>query len=193
MLKRSLFVVVLACCLQGCFGAFLAGAAIGSVVVYESSNYKYAKSDNKISSEAVKKLKADPDLYKKSRIVISVYDGIVLLAGQTPSPEYRQRAQQIVEGIPGVKRVYNEITINGPISSMTQSSDAWITTKIKSQMMAAKGIDSDDIKVVTENGVVYLMGKVTRQQAAKATAIARKSSGVQKVVTLFEYITVTST
>lgn len=187
-MKRIVVTLVLASLLQGCVGAFLAGAAVGGVVAYEGRNAHSKKNDLRLSQLAHKKLNADKELMLHSRVVISAYDGIVLLAGQAPTAELKSQAQDIVETVPGVRRVYNEITISGPISSLTQSSDTWITTKVKSMLLATQGLDSSQIKVVTENGTVYLLGKVSRGQSRIAADVARKVSGVQRVVTLFEYI-----
>ncbi len=187
-MMRLISIILLSVSLQACVGSFMAGAAVGGAVAYEGRNMDVIKQDMKISSSIDKKFKSDPQMMKSSRIVTATYDGTVLLVGQTPYPHYKQQAEQMVKSIPGVKRVYNEIVISGPISAMTESSDAWITTKVKSHLIAAKGLDSAQIKVVTENGVVYLIGKVTHSQAKIATAAARNVSGVQKVVTLFEYV-----
>jgi osmotically-inducible protein OsmY len=93
----------------------------------------------------------------------------------------------LAHSVADVKRIYNEITIQGPTSSLTRTSDAWITTKIKSQMLATDDLQSGTIKVLTENGAVYLMGVVTHDQADMSVDIARQVSGVQKVVKIFQY------
>ena len=89
--------------------------------------------------------------------------------------------------MPDVTKVYNEIAVKGPTSSLSRASDSWITTKIKTQMLATKGLQSGSIKVVTENGAVYLMGMVSREQADTSVNIARQVTGVQKVVKIFQY------
>src|SRR5207248_1056084 len=97
----------------------------------------------------------------------------------------RQEAEDIVRSVPEIKRIYNQITIKGPASSLTQASDSWITAKIKTEMLATKGLQSGTIKVVTENGTVYLMGTVNRDQADVAVDIARQVQGVQRVKEIF--------
>lgn len=188
-MKKILSILIIACSisLQACVGAFIAGSVIGGVIVYEGRNATTKKADTRIAKEANKRLSEDPELNDSSRIVVSSYEGIILLAGQTPTQELKNQAQKIVAGVPGVRRVYNEITISGPISSIAQSNDAWLTTKVKSKLLATKGLDSAAIKVVTEDGKVYLMGRVSRKQGEIATEAARQTDGVQKVVTLFEY------
>lgn len=176
--------------LQACVGLALVGlgAAIGGVVIHEGRNIETKKNDFYIAQKAYEYLSKDPDIHKKGRVVVSSYDGVVLLVGQVANQTIRERAERYVKSIPGVKHTYNEITISGPISPMTQSSDSWITTKVKSMLIATKDLDSSQIKVTTENGVVYLMGKVTRGQTEIASNVARSVAGVQKVVTLFQYL-----
>ena len=130
--------------------------------------------------------KASPEL-ARSHIVIVSYNGIVLLAGQVKTEDLRQLAAETVAKIAKVRLVHNEITVAGNTSLMVRSNDSWITTKIKSRLLVDDKA-SGSIKVVTENSVVYLMGVVTRAEADQATEIARTTSGVQKVVRLFEYL-----
>lgn len=187
MLKKILLIIVSCHLLVGCVGAFIAGAALGGVVVYEGRNIHTQKRDLKITNEANKRLGQDTAFSKRSHINLSAYDGVILLAGQTPTEELKQQAEDIVRQVPGVRRVYNEITISGPISSMVRSSDSWLTTKVKTRLLATKELDSSQIKVVTENGIVYLMGKTTPKQAKMAAEAASSITGVQKVITLFEF------
>lgn len=123
----------------------------------------------------------------ESHINVTVFNRIVLLTGETPNADWKQRAQDIANSVPQVDRVYNQILVQGPTSSLTRTSDSWITTKIKSQMLATEDLKSSSIKVVTENGIVYLMGIVNRQQADVAVDIARQVTGVQKVIKIFQY------
>lgn len=125
--------------------------------------------------------------FKDSHLVVTSLNHIVLLVGQAPNETIRKQAAAVAAHTKKVKRVYNEITITGPTSALTRSSDAWITTKVKTDIVAKLGLDASKVKVVTENGTVYLLGTVTHHQAKEATTLARKISGVQRVVKLFEY------
>lgn len=131
--------------------------------------------------------KADTDLAQAHIIVIS-YNGVVLIAGQVKTEEQRQLAAQTVANIQNVRRVHNELTLSGTTSMLARSNDTWITTKVKSKFLATSSLEGTRIKVATENGVVYLMGLVTKSEADRAANIARKTAGVQKVVRIFEYI-----
>ncbi|MCD6045257.1 MAG: uncharacterized protein K0R48_420 [Gammaproteobacteria bacterium] len=174
--------------LDGCVVAVVAGVTVAGVVVYEGRSPSTLSADGRISYDAEHKIFADKELAKKARIIVSSFNGVVLLAGQTPTEEMRTRAAQLVQTVPGIKRLYNEITIGTPISALTQSSDSLITSKIKTQLLATKSLNSSQMKIVTENSTVFMLGQVTRGQGKTAAEIASKSSGVKKVVTLFEYV-----
>ena len=87
-----------------------------------------------------------------------------------------------------VKGIHDEISVEDPTSFNTRSNDTWITTKCKSTLLGAKGLDATHVKVVTEDGVVYLMGLVTREEGNTAAKTVQQVTGVQKVVKVFEYI-----
>lgn len=137
---------------------------------------------------AVNVAKASPDLDQNSHIVVSSYNGIVLLAGQTPRADLKAMAEQAAAQVQRVKKVNNELQVLEPSSLLARNNDAWLTTKIKSQMLTDASIPGSRIKVVTENGIVYLLGLVTQAEANQATALVQGVSGVQKIVKLFEYI-----
>ncbi|WP_017937206.1 BON domain-containing protein [Zestomonas thermotolerans] len=132
--------------------------------------------------------KAHADLTSPtSHIVITSYNGVVLLAGQTPREELKGLAEQAARTVRGVKKVYNELQVLPPTSALARSNDSLITTKVKAQMLADANVPSTRIKVITENGIVYLLGVVSRQEANAATNAAQSVSGVQKIVRLFQY------
>lgn len=132
--------------------------------------------------------KANADLDKGSHIVVSSYNGIVLLAGQTPRADLKSLAEQTAGQVQRVKKVHNELQVMQPSSILARNNDAWLTTKIKAQMLGDANVPSTRIKVITENGIVYLLGLVTQQEANAATSVVQGVSGVQKIVKLFEYI-----
>jgi len=190
MIKKIITALTFISLLQGC--VFVVGAAAGAAaiaMVYDHRPLQATIDDTKLANKIVDNIYAVPVLRNESHIEVTVFNHIVLLTGETPNPAWRQQAEDIAQSTPGVTRVYNQITIQGPTSSLTRTSDTWITTKIKSQMLAMEDLKTNNssIKVVTENGVVYLMGIVTRQQAETAVDIARDVTGVQKVIKIFQY------
>ncbi|MFJ2366983.1 BON domain-containing protein [Pseudomonas sp. NPDC087697] len=132
--------------------------------------------------------KANPDLENGSHIIVTTFNGVVLLAGQTPRPDLKELAGQAAAAVQRVKTVHNELQVMQPSSILARNNDAWLTTKIKTQMLTDNSIPASRIKVVTENGIVYLLGLVTKQEADQATNLVQGVSGVQKIVKLFEYI-----
>jgi osmotically-inducible protein OsmY len=132
--------------------------------------------------------KANPDLDNASHIVVTSFNGVVLLAGQTPRADLKAQAGQVAGAVQRVKTVHNELQVLPPSSLLARQNDTWLTTKIKTQMLTDPSIPGSRIKVVTENGIVYLLGLLTKQEAARATSLVQGVSGVQKIVKLFEYI-----
>lgn len=187
-MKKLLTILGITLLLQSCI--FVAGAAAGAAavaVVYDHRSIEKIAQDTKIASRAAEKIRAVPDLRDNTHISVTCFNQVVLLTGEATTPEYRQQAEELVKADPRIKRIYNQITIKGPTSSLSRASDSWITAKIKTQMLATKGLKSGTIKVVTENGTVYLMGIVSHYQADITVNIARQVSGVQKVVKIFQY------
>jgi len=187
-MKKILTLIMLAVSLEGCF--FVVGAAAGAAgvaVVYDHRKVEKVIQDQRVAKNVSDKIAADADLRNQSHIEVTSFNQIVLLTGQTTTEEYKEQAGDLARTVPEVNRVYNEITIKGPTSSLTRASDSWITAKIKTEMLATEGLKSGTIKVVTENGAVYLMGIVTKDQAGMAVDIAREVSGVQRVVKIFQY------
>ncbi|MHB1948620.1 MAG: BON domain-containing protein [Gammaproteobacteria bacterium] len=188
-MRNIIIILTMALSLQGCI--FVVGAAAGAAgvsAVYDHRKIEKILDDQTVTNSIVDRLIADRELNTPTtHIDVTTFNHVVLLTGQTVSPGLRQKADAIAHSVPNVRRVYNEIIVKGPSSSLTRTSDAWITAKIKTQMLATKGLKSGTIKVVTENGTVYLMGIVTHDQADMAVEISRKVSGVQKVVKIFQY------
>ncbi len=144
--------------------------------------------DQNIETKALVNIHAASDDFDSAHIGVASYNGYVLLAGQVQNQALKDQATEVVRKIRGVRRIYNELEIAAPSSAMTRTSDTWITTKVKSFLLANPDTQSYRIKVVTENGVVYLMGLATNSEVERITEQAADISGVQKVVKLFELI-----
>lgn len=188
MIKKIIIISLLCLALQACIpAAFVVGATAGGTIVYDKRPFKTMIQDRNISNTALTRINNIPQLAQQTHITVATFDRIVLIVGEAPTQELRNQAYQVVSGIPNIKRIYNEITIEPPTSSLAQTNDAWLTTKVKAAMVGEKGLHSGQIKVVTENGVVYLMGIVTHKQAGLGANAARRVEGVQKVVEIFEY------
>ncbi|MDB2384629.1 BON domain-containing protein [Endozoicomonas sp.] len=136
---------------------------------------------------AVNIKKADP-AFKKSRIKAVSFNGTLLLIGQVPDARLKELAQTTANDITQITQVYNELTVEPIANLLTQSNDVLLTTKIKTGLISSKKVIADHIKINTENGTVFLMGLVTPESAEAAVDVARNTSGVKKVVKVFEYL-----
>jgi osmotically-inducible protein OsmY len=189
--KALIVTLILSNAVTGCAPVVVGGAAAtGGTMAYSRRSAGAVLDDELIEVKARLAILEEQDLNSQIHVNIISYNGIVLMVGQAPTEALRAQAESIVSGIEKVRLVYNEMTIAAPSSFMTRSSDTVITGKVKTKILGLmEGDDNDGLrtKVVTENGVVYLMGLLTRSEADAVTQAARQVGGVQKVVKLFEY------
>ena len=172
--------------LNGCAGVLFGGAVTGAAVANDTRTPGSVIEDQTIELKATELIWKDPDLKDQSHISTTSYNQIVLLTGQTPTEELRRRAEAKVASIEKVRHIHNELTIAAPNSLSARSSDTVLTAKVKTKLIAMKEMDGTKIKVVTESGVVYLMGLLAGTNADRAAEAASTVGGVQKVVKLFE-------
>ena len=118
---------------------------------------------------------------------VTSFNRNVLLTGEVPSEKVKKEIGDLVTGVENVRNVTNEIAVAGISSFMSRSNDALITSKVKGRFMDAGKFQVNHVKVVTENGVVFLLGMVSRKEAESAVEVASTTSGVKKVVKVFEY------
>jgi len=130
----------------------------------------------------------DEQIKAEGRVVVVSYSSRVLLLGQVPDESLKEVATSLAKGVENIGDVYNEMRVGSPISFSQKSQDSWITTKIKSDMLLNSAVKTTDIKVITENKEVFLLGNVTQEQGIAAAEVARKVSGVEKVVKVFKYL-----
>ena len=187
-MHKTLIPLLLAFSLSGC-GHMLASMEANSIEEdHGERTWGRMLEDDSIETKARVNIHAADEAFDEAHLNIVSFNGYVLLAGQVQSEALKNRATDVVREIRGVRRIYNELEVAAPSSGMTRSSDTWITTKVKSFMLANPQIDGSRVKVVTENGVVYLMGLATPDEAERIAAEAADTGGVQKVVKLFELI-----
>lgn len=179
-------VVVLAAAASGCVGIVAGGAATGAAVAHDRRTTGTFVEDQAIELKAIKAILEDEQLHGRTHINVTSYNTVVLVTGEAPDEALRNRVIEVVRAIPKVRHVYDEIAIAAPSSMISRSSDTLITAKVKTQLFTDSDIDGTRVKVVTERGIVYLMGLVSGAEAERAVEVARKVGGVQKVVKLFE-------
>lgn len=183
--SKGFIALLIGSLLTGCVAAVVAGAAAG--MVYDRRTVMTMEADARLFHVIHTEIVTSPQ-FKNSRILVTSFNRVVLLVGQTPTASLRVLAEKIARQAPGVTRVYDEISVAYPISVKQKTKDSWITGQVRSSMLTKKGLESGSIRVVTENGVVYLMGIATAEQANLAVDVARRVKGVAKVVKIFQYI-----
>jgi len=180
----------LALALNGCAGLLIGGAATGITVAHDRRTAGTVIDDQTIELKLQDTLSRQ--LPPGNHLSVTSYNGAVLLTGQIVSVPARQLAEDIARQIdPPVREVYNELVIGPPIALSAQANDALLTTRVKASLFQINSLpdfDPSRVKVVTENGVVYLLGLVQPVEADAAAEIASQVAGVRQVVTIFEYI-----
>ncbi len=177
--------LVVTLALSGC-GFF---AAIGPVEEDPGKRTKGARvEDESIETKSSRHIRDLGDTFREANINVTSFNGYVLITGQVPEAPMKGKISDEIREIRGVRRIYNELVVSGNTSGLTRSSDAWLTTKVKSSLLASEEIQGGRVTVVTEDGVVYLMGLVSHTEAERIVDVARTTGGVEKVVQIFEWI-----
>ncbi len=173
--------------LTACFPLVVGGAAVGGLVATDRRSSGTYLNDEGIELRSSSRIR--DSLGERGHVNVTSYNTQVLLTGEVPSAQDKQLVEQVVRKVDNVKAVVNEIEVMGNSSLTQRSSDSLVTGRVKASMVDAKDLFANAFKVVTERGTTYLMGRVTQREATRATDIARGTSGVQKVVRVFEIIT----
>lgn len=176
----------LAGALSGCFPLALGGAAVTGLAVADRRTTGTQVEDESIELRARNAI--NTNFGDRVSVGVTSYNRQVLLTGQAPTQQDKERVEQFVARVENVRAVVNDISVMPAVTFSQRSNDAFITSKVKASLVDAKDISATAIKVVTERGVVYLMGRVTAREAKRSAEIARGVSGVVKVVRVFEVI-----
>lgn len=174
--------------LQGCAAAVVAGTASAVSAANDRRTIGSQIDDNNIEIKATIALKKVPTLSAKANISVVSVNGTILLVGQVPSNSLMSQAEQAVRNAVAVKHIHNQLRIGTRIGITTQTHDTWLTSKVKTKLLTAETITGNNIKVVTENSEVFLMGLVSEAEADQAVEIARHINGVARVIKAFEYL-----
>lgn len=187
LLKGSLLVLGFIS-LQGCITtAVVTSAAVATKVATDPRTTGTQVDDEILEEKVAYNINKDAQIKEEARINVVAYNGKVLLIGQAPSMDVVENAKNLAAGAEGVTEIYNEIRQGEKIGFGQITQDSWITTQVKSKLLVNGEVKATEVKVVTENGEVFLLGKVSQNQANAATDVARNTSGVTKVVRVFSY------
>ena len=174
--------------LHGCV-ALVATTAAGGVLIAEDRRTNAAMLEDeslefKVGGRIIDKYNSQRD---KIHLNVTSYNRNVLITGEVPSDEVKAGAEKTAREVSNVREVTNELAVGEPASIGSRSNDTLITSKVKTRFIEARKFQPNWVKVVTENKVVYLMGIVNHKEAADAADVASTTSGVEKVVKVFEY------
>ncbi len=172
--------------LSGCAPLMLGGAAVGALMASDRRTSGAQIEDEGIELRSASRVR--DSLVDRAHVNITSYNRQVLLTGEVPTAQDKQLVEQIVSRVDNVRAIVNELAVLGNTSLAQRSSDSLVTGKVKAAMVDAKDLFANAFKVVTERGTTYLMGRVSQREADRATEIARGTSGVLKVVRIFETV-----
>lgn len=174
--------------IQGCAALVATTAVVGTDMATDRRTTGMYIEDQRIEMRANSALSESKPLDEEADVSVTSFNRIVLITGQAPTPELKQLATSIVRKVDNVRKVHNEVRIKAPESFLSGTNDAWLTTKTKSLLFAEDDLSSSHVKVLSENGEVFLMGMVKQSEAEKAINVVRNIDGVERVVEVFEYI-----
>ena len=188
--KKLVLVLGSAMLLQGCVAAAIGGAAVAGAtkIATDPRSMGTQIDDETLESSVSSAFKKVQQIKSEARVSVTAYSGRVLLTGQVPNENLREVANSLAKGVQNVNDVYNEVRVGPKVDFAQISKDSWITSQIKSKMLVDSKVKTSDVKVVTENNEVFLMGNVTQDQGNAAAEIARNVAGVTKVIKVFNYL-----
>jgi osmotically-inducible protein OsmY len=186
-LTLALAAIALAGALSGCAPLIIGGAAVGTMVAFDRRTSGAQLDDEGIELRAISRLR--DALADRGHVNTTSYNRQVLLTGEVPTEQLKQTAEQVVSRVDNVKGIVNELAVMPNTTLAQRANDTLITGKVKAGLVDDRDLYVGAFKVVTERNTVYLMGRVTQREADKASQIARTTSGVQRVVRIFEIVT----
>ena len=174
--------------LSGC-GTIMSSAGAGPIEEDPGErSFAQQMADESIETKAMVNINAADEAYDQAHLSVVSYNGFLLLLGQVPSEALKALATDVARDLEAVRRIYNEIEVAPATSAGTRTNDTWITTQVKSKLLASSATPGRRVKVVTENSVVYLMGLLTAEEADRSALEAAEVKSVTRVVQLFELI-----
>ena len=188
--KTAGIVICLVCvpAIQGCLGVAATGAAVGGAAAQDRRTPGNYIDDELTELKVLAAIGEDKAMASQTHINATSFNGLVLLTGEAPGESLRDRVTEIARNIANVRAVQNEIALKAPSTLVSRSRDTLVTGKVKLALVQAEDVNAAQVKVVTERGSVYLMGLLRQDEADRATEIARRVAGVQRVVKVVEYI-----
>jgi osmotically-inducible protein OsmY len=172
--------------LSGCAPLLVGGAVMTGVVATDRRTTGAQVEDEGIELKVASAVRQD--LGDRVHLNVTSFNRKVLLSGEARTQADKDRAEKLAQSQENVQSVVNDLAVAMPSSLTQRSKDVVITSQIKAAFVDAKDLQVNSIKVVTERGIVYLMGRVTAREAKRASDIVRGIGGVVKVVRVFDEI-----
>ncbi|MCE8014636.1 BON domain-containing protein [Halomonas sp. MCCC 1A17488] len=144
--------------------------------------------DESIETKIAHNLRRSDARLGDARINVDSYNGIVLLTGQVPSEELKEKANEVAREVRNVRDVHNELSVAANLPASQRLSDTWINTRIRTTLAADESIDTGRLRFITENATVYIMGMVTRAEADRIVNAVADVGGIQRIVKVFDYL-----
>lgn len=190
LMRRALLAAALVAStsLTGCVALVLGGTLLGGSLVATDRRSPGAQIDDE-GIELKSMGRIGDVMGRRGNVSVTSYNRLALITGEVPNEADKTKVGAVVSRIDNVRSVVNELAVTAPTNFINHSSDALITSKVKASFVEASDLQTNSIKVVTERGIVYLMGRLTEKEADRAATIARGVSGVRKVVKVFEIVT----
>ena len=174
--------------IQGCVGVAATGSVAGGMAAHDRRTPGKYIDDEIIELKVLLAINQDGRMASQTHVNVTSVNGLVLLTGEAPGESLRKRITEIARNVPAVRSVQNEVALQAPSTLVSRTSDTLVTGKVKLALLQDEGLGATRVKVVTERGNVYLMGLLRQNEANRATEIARRIPGVQRVVVVVEYI-----
>ena len=171
--------------LQGCFPLVATGLGAAVMMVDDRRSTGVYVEDENIEWKVRGRL---IDQFTGTHVNVTSFNLTVLVTGEVPTEKLKVEVGEAVRSIPSVKNVVNELVVGGNTALTARANDGLITTNVKTRFINNGKFSINHVKVVTESGTAFLMGIVTSDEADAATELARTTSGVSRVVRVFEYI-----
>jgi len=188
LLRCTLAAIAAGAALSACAPLVVGGAMVGGALVVTDRRTSGAQlEDQAIELKAGTRLREV--IGERGHVNVTSYNRAVLITGEAASEEDRRLVEQTVAKMENVRSVLNELQVMGNSSMTSRSSDTLVTGRVKAALIDSKDVHANVVKVVTERGVVYLMGRVTEREATRAVEVTRTVPGVLKVVRVFEILT----
>lgn len=181
MMSRVILIITLLSLLQGCAAVIVGAGAVGVKAATDRRTIGTQLDDQALEVKVSNRIGDAPEL-EGARVEVVAYNEAILLVGQVPSDALRAEAERLAREVRGIDKVFNQLRVGSAIGIGTITADSWITSKVKTRLLSEDQIDGSQIKVVTENGEVFLLGLVKPGEAQRAIDITRNINGVKQVI-----------